>query len=170
MAKETSTHHLVIGKEQHKFSAAHMTVFSDGTKEPLHGHNYQVVVSIELASVKFESFFDLGIVKKIVASLCSQWDNRLLLASGNPYFRIVRHDSKEIEFILSGKRYVVPSDEIALLPVDNIAVEPLAMLFLELFSAEIRDPKANLIRGLEVTITESAGQGGTCRKIFETDQ
>ena len=36
-----------IKKTYLKFSAAQMTVYPNGTKEPLHGHNYQVEVVVE---------------------------------------------------------------------------------------------------------------------------
>src|SRR5262245_374830 len=116
-----STFGLVLGKERHGFSAAHMTVFPDGSKEPLHGHNYQVQLSLELTTVEFESFLDFGIVKAIIEKLCAAWNDKLLLAAQNKFFKVIRQDEKEIEFVLSGKRYVVPSDEVALLPTENIA-------------------------------------------------
>ena len=37
-----------IRKDNLKFSAAHMTVFPDGSKEGLHGHNYEVELAVEL--------------------------------------------------------------------------------------------------------------------------
>ena len=40
-------HRIFVGKDVHKFSAAHMTVFRDGTKERLHGHDYRTEVAIE---------------------------------------------------------------------------------------------------------------------------
>ena len=33
-------HRIFTGKDVHKFSSAHMTVFPDGSKERLHGHNF----------------------------------------------------------------------------------------------------------------------------------
>jgi hypothetical protein len=38
---------IYIRKEALKFSAAHMTVFPDGTKERLHGHNYRTEVILD---------------------------------------------------------------------------------------------------------------------------
>jgi 6-pyruvoyltetrahydropterin/6-carboxytetrahydropterin synthase len=43
-----------IRKENIKFSSAHMTVFPDGTKEALHGHNYQVELTLELKDSSFK--------------------------------------------------------------------------------------------------------------------
>ena len=44
---ESTRLRLHIRKEALKFSAAHMTVFPDGTKESLHGHNYRTKALIE---------------------------------------------------------------------------------------------------------------------------
>ena len=43
-----------IARPEFKFSCAHMTVFPDGSKERLHGHNYIVVV--ELAAATLNAF------------------------------------------------------------------------------------------------------------------
>ena len=51
-------HRIRVGKDSHKFAAAHMTVFPGGTKERLHGHNFQVHVTVELRDVAFAAFLD----------------------------------------------------------------------------------------------------------------
>ena len=35
-----------LAKQDFKFSAAHFTLFPDGTAELLHGHNFQVAVAV----------------------------------------------------------------------------------------------------------------------------
>lgn len=42
------TFSLSIAKSDFKFNAAHFMVFGDGTRERLHGHNYQVSVSVRV--------------------------------------------------------------------------------------------------------------------------
>jgi 6-pyruvoyltetrahydropterin/6-carboxytetrahydropterin synthase len=151
---------LYVGKDSHKFSAAHMTVFPDGTKESLHGHNFQVQVAIELNDLSFEKFLDFSVLKKNLVAQCKEWDDRLLLAGKCPYLKIVKHTKIEIEFILCKKRYVIPADEVAVLPVENIATEVLAERFATEFSKKL--PKALLkspVVGIEVTIAESNRQG-----------
>lgn len=37
MSTRPKKHRIYVGKDAHKFSAAHMTVFPDGKKERLHG-------------------------------------------------------------------------------------------------------------------------------------
>ena len=44
-----------IRKEALKFAASHMTVFPDGTKEALHGHNYFLFHGLMLVLVSYYS-------------------------------------------------------------------------------------------------------------------
>lgn len=156
-----SKHRIYVGKDAHKFSAAHMTVFPDGTKERLHGHNFQVTVALDLSEIGFKSFLDFGVVKAALNAQCKEWDDRLLLAERCPYFKMESRASGEIEFRLCGKRYVIPAEEVVLLPLENIATETLAEEFCHRFRERL-DPALlrGLVLGIEVHITESRGQGG----------
>ncbi|MFN7684231.1 MAG: 6-pyruvoyl trahydropterin synthase family protein [Oligoflexia bacterium] len=154
-------HRIYVGKDAHKFSAAHMTVFPDGTKERLHGHNFQVTVALDLSEIGFKSFLDFGVVKSALNAQCKEWDDRLLLAENCPFFFVQARSDEELDFKLCGKRYVVPADEVVLLPLENIATETLAREFCHRFIARL-DPALlrGLVTGVEVHITESRGQGG----------
>ena len=158
-----SNHRIYVGKDAHKFSAAHMTVFPDGTKERLHGHNFQVSVAIDLKDVSFKSFLDFSIIKEALNGQCKALDDRLLLAEKCPHLQIIKSDKVEVEFTLCNKRYVVPADEVLLLPLENIATETLAMEFGKRFVQRLDATLIKrLIVGVEVNITESRGQGGMC--------
>src|SRR5687767_11757057 len=98
-------HRIFVGKDIHKFSSSHMTVFPDGTKERLHGHNFQVGVEFELHSTRLASLLDFGMLKKTLSQLCEGLDQRLLLAVRCPAFQLLRQDDTEVEFRLCGKRY-----------------------------------------------------------------
>src|SRR5579871_787091 len=149
-------HRIFVGKDVHKFSAAHMTVFPDGTKEPLHGHNFQVRLEVSLAHIRAEGFLDFGLLKRALAEQCQAWDNRLLLAEKNPHYRLVRQDSGEHEFFLCGKRYVVPADETVVLPVENVVVESLAEAFARAYVARLGPAlKRDVVESLEVSVAES---------------
>jgi 6-pyruvoyltetrahydropterin/6-carboxytetrahydropterin synthase len=157
----TSTR-ISIARDQYKFSCAHMTVFPDGTKERLHGHNYSVAVALELSDTSFAKIIPFAAIRAALNDLCSSWKERVLLAAHNPYFHVDHHDDHEIEFRLCGRRYVLPSEDILLLPIDNIAVEPLAGHCAEVLRQKL-DTVLSLphVRTLEVTIAESPGQGAT---------
>ncbi len=144
-----------------------MTVFPGGRKERLHGHNYYVSLTIELASIAFERMVDFGPLKEALGALCNEWKEHVLLATENPYYKLLGESDDEIEFTLCEQRYVLPREDVLLLPIDNLAVEPLSKLACERLcvsmSAEL-DPAT--VHAIEVTIEENPGQGATTRHEF----
>ncbi|MBP6629491.1 MAG: 6-carboxytetrahydropterin synthase [Kofleriaceae bacterium] len=154
---------LVVAREQYKFSCAHMTVFPDGSKERLHGHNYQLTLALELRDVSFAAMVPFSDLKDVLAALCTAWKERVLLADRNPHFELVRDDGHEVEFRLCGERYVLPAGDVLRLPLDNIAVEPLAAHVADHVAAAAAAVLAQPhVLGYEVGVYEQPGQGATC--------
>lgn len=140
-----------------------MTVFPDGRKERLHGHNYYVSLRIDLADIGFRELVEFAPIKNEVASLCAEWKEHTLLAADNPYFEVLRDADGELEFALCGKRYVLPREDVLLLPIDNVAVEALSAHIAEVLAARLGEAlRSEAVVGLEVTVTESAKQGASC--------
>lgn len=154
-------HRIVIEREQYKFSCAHMTVFPDGTKERLHGHNYTLGVAIELDSVALPDMLPFAPIKAALAELCAAWKERVLVAAHNPHLKIVR-DDRELEFTLCGDRYVMPRGDALILPIDNISVEALAAHCAQLLEKKLTGVLPAHATSLAVTVEESPGQGATC--------
>jgi 6-pyruvoyltetrahydropterin/6-carboxytetrahydropterin synthase len=150
-------HQIVIAREQYKFSCAHMTVFPDGTKERLHGHNYTVAIALEVDSVALDAMIPFSSIKQALADLCAAWKERVLVATRNPHLVIIRDDS-ELEFRLCGDRYVMPRHDALLLPIDNISVEALAAYVADILAPKMSGPH---VRQLEVRVEESPGQGAS---------
>lgn len=164
MTVQRTPHRIYVGKDVHKFSSAHMSVFPDGTKERLHGHNFQVSVLFELHSTALSNFLDFGAVKRALTAQCEAWDQRLLLAERCPHLSIVRSDGEELEFRLCGQRYVVPAGEVLLLPLENIVVETLAEAFGYALVKQLGPIlRTDVVAAVEVSVEESASQGGTYR-------
>jgi 6-pyruvoyltetrahydropterin/6-carboxytetrahydropterin synthase len=154
-------HRIVIAREQYKFSCAHMTVFPDGTKERLHGHNYTIAVAVDVDTVALAAMIPFTPIKQALADLCAAYKERVLLAEHNPHFTVLR-DDRELEFTLCGDRYVLPRGDALLLPVDNISVEALAQHIASLLQTKLTVLAAPQVRALEVTVEESPGQGASC--------
>ena len=151
-------HRIAIARDQYKFSCAHMTVFADGTKERLHGHNYTIAVEVEVPRVELSAMVPFAPIKAALGELCAAWKERVLLAAHNPFFEVVREDA-ELELKLCGARYVMPREDALLLPIDNISVEALAAHIASL----LRDRVAALgATRLVVIVEESPGQGASC--------
>ena len=153
-------HRIVIARDQYKFSCAHMTVFPDGTKERLHGHNYTVGIAIDLDSVALPDMLPFSSIKVALGELCAAWKERVLIAARNPHLKVLRDDT-EFELTLCGERYVFPRGDVLVLPIDNISAEALAAHCAELLRARLDAILAAHATRLEVTVEESPGQGST---------
>jgi 6-pyruvoyltetrahydropterin/6-carboxytetrahydropterin synthase len=153
---------IAVAKDEHKFSCAHMTVFADGSKERMHGHNFHVSAAVELPSDEAAPLLDFARVKAELAALCAELKEHLLLAARCPQLTVLRHDAAEIELMLCNQRYVLPACDVLLLPVDNIVVERLAAyLWTRVAEALRHDLQQAGALSLEVSVTESPGQGAT---------
>lgn len=153
---------LHVRKQTYKFSAAHWTMFPDGTKEALHGHNYQVAIDVELRAGAEDRFLDFRSIKDLLRPICEGLDEKVLLAASNP--KIQRNIvGDEVEVRACGKRYVFPLDEVVALPVANITTEELASWLAKELVVKIgKQPEyAAIIARFEVNVEESSGQGAT---------
>ncbi len=155
-------HRIFIAREQYKVSCAHMTVFPDGTKERLHGHNYSLGLALDLDRVDLASMIAFAPLKQALGELCAAWKERVLLAAHNPHFTVAKDDGQELDFSLCGDHYVLPRGDALLLPIDNISVEALAAHVADLLRAKIAALSNGHILAFEVTVAESPGQGASC--------
>ena len=155
------SHRIRIARAEHKFACAHMTVFPDGTKERLHGHNYAVGVELEVARIDLQAMIPFDRVKIAIRDVCAAWKERVLVAAKSPFLELIRDDD-ELELRLCGERYVMPRQDALLLPIDNITVEALAAhLALVLRDKLALDPA--VVTALTVSVDESPGQGASTR-------
>jgi 6-pyruvoyltetrahydropterin/6-carboxytetrahydropterin synthase len=146
-----------------------MTVFPDGKKERLHGHNYTVAVAIELTDISFANMIAFAPVKAQLAELCAEWKERVFVATQNPFFERIASGvtsgvaDHEYAFRLCGQRYVFPFADVLELPLDNIAVEPLAAHICERMRSRLASVLAPAhVTAIETTVEESPGQGSSC--------
>jgi 6-pyruvoyltetrahydropterin/6-carboxytetrahydropterin synthase len=153
-------HRLTIARDQYKVSCAHMTVFPDGSKERLHGHNYTIAVAVDVASVELAAMVPFAGIKACLAELCAAWKEHVLIAARNPHLVLLRDDA-ELELTLCGQRYVMPREDALLLPIDNVSVEALAAHVAALLRERVVALSPNVM-ALEVTVEEIPGQGASC--------
>lgn len=158
---------LHVRKDYLKFSVAHMTIFPDGSKESLHGHNYQVELTVELAASAFASMLSYGTFKQALRKVCANWDEKILLAGANQWLEVLPAAAHEYAFRLCGKRYILPADEVVMLNVDNITTENLAQVLFERFWEELSSDASidwqQRITAISLRVDESQGQGATLK-------
>jgi len=144
-----------LAKEDFKFSAAHFTLFPNGSAELLHGHNYRV--RLELTGVRLSEvglLFDVSVVKRAIREHCAALDERTLIPTGTDRLRVTRRD-KTVEVRFGDRAYSFPDRDVVLLPLANISIELLAeMLWHELAGTLDGTP----VEALAVEVEETPGQ------------
>ncbi len=157
-AGQTQIH---IRKDALKFAAAHMTIFPDGTKENLHGHNYFVSLDVLFARGA-NIMLPFVVFKDEIKKICAIWDEKVLLPEQSKFLKTGKPTKGQVEFTLCNKMYSLPADEVEWLAVDNITSESLAQLICEKLYTSLKSKlqKAGATR-LSLRVEESPGQGAT---------
>ena len=162
----SESYEIRVRKDALKFAASHMTVFPDGTKESLHGHNYVPSLTVKVREASFEATIPFSRLKAGMRKIAAAWDEKVLVATRNPYHETLRNDGREFEFRLCGKRYVLPADEVVLLETDNISCETLARAYFGSLTAQLPEEFASEnVRSVSVYIEESPGQGAAYQHV-----
>jgi len=114
-----------------QFSAAH---FIKG--EPLHGHNYRLDCEVE-AREKEGIVIDFRELRGTMREACAELDHRFILPAKSPHLRIQK-TKREITIIAGTKRYVLPLEDVAFLPIAHATAEELARYLHGKISKKIR--------------------------------
>lgn len=155
---------ITVHKDYLKFSCAHFLIFPDGTAERLHGHNYKVYV--EAAS----DLDDCGLVinfkqvKPLIRALCDEIDEHLLIPGEHAVLSCQQLPGDRTEIRYLDKVYVVPTDDVMVLPINNTSAENLASWLGHELLARIGKAFPGVrLRELVVGVEETPGQRGVCR-------
>jgi 6-pyruvoyltetrahydropterin/6-carboxytetrahydropterin synthase len=146
---------LRLAKGDFKFSAAHFTLFSPTEAEPLHGHNYRVLVEIggdELDPLGL--LVETGILKRRIREILAELDDRVLLPERSPLLEITVEQG-QVDCRYSDRAYRFPEREVVLLPLVNVTMELLARLVWRQLAEDLDDVDAT---HLAVEIEETDGQ------------
>jgi 6-pyruvoyltetrahydropterin/6-carboxytetrahydropterin synthase len=152
------THKITLERNTLRFSAAHFTT-SGGECEPLHGHNYAVLVEISGDLTPDSWVMDFSEVKRIVAGLCKELNHRFLLPLLSQELD-VREGAGETEIHHGDRRYVMPTADVAALEIDNTTAERLAEWLAGRLSDELTARGATNARSVTVGVEEAPGQTG----------
>jgi len=109
-----------------RFSAAHFICFEDGTREPLHGHDYRLTIELRGRPSGAGLVFDFLRIEDIVCKLLRPLDHRVLLPTDSALVQVTRRQD-EIEITAAGKRLSLPAEDCCLLPVPNTTAENLVV-------------------------------------------
>ena len=155
-----------VTKDYFNFASAHFLIFSNGQREPLHGHNYQVSVVMEGELDSAGVVLDFISFKPLVKRICDGLDHRTLIQTASPVIAL-RQRPYEIEIRYKQQKIILPRQDVILLPLVNTSTELLA----EYVAGEIRRkvrrnfPRSKILY-LEVGVEEARGQRGFFRGEF----
>jgi 6-pyruvoyltetrahydropterin/6-carboxytetrahydropterin synthase len=148
-----------IHKEELTFSAGHFTIFSETSREDMHGHNYYVSAAFHVLLNDNGLAFDYRIYKKKLRALCEQLDLRFLLPAKSKFLKledtgdmwIAHFNNEKIPFL---KRDVV------VMPICNITIEELSHWFLERISQDKNELAQHQIQNIMIRVFNGPGQSG----------
>ncbi len=153
-----------VEKGNLRFSAAHFISFG-GKCERLHGHNYAVSVVMEGNLTEDRYVFDFVELKKVIRRICDRLDHHFLLPMQNQYLDIKEVDEEwVIQF--ENRRYVLPSEDVLRLPVDNITAERLAEYICGQLLWTIQESAMVQLSSITVGVEEAPGQTAFYQRSF----
>jgi 6-pyruvoyltetrahydropterin/6-carboxytetrahydropterin synthase len=152
------TYKVVVEHNTLRFAAAHFATFG-GDAEPLHGHNYDVIVEVEGQLTAESWVLDFGEVKTLTRALCRELDHRFLLPRDNSALS-VSDLGEALEIVFGDRRYVMPKSDVCELPIDNSTAERLAEWFCQRLAAALSS--RSHLTAITVGVEEMPGQAGWC--------
>ena len=124
-----------LAKESFHFSAAHFTLFSENSRERLHGHNYQVRCSIVCPVGDHGLAFDYTRIKQRLKDLCAFLDEYTLMPANSPWLSVREEEGEgEDDYLViefNGQVLRLPAADVKLLPIANVTLEALARYLAE---------------------------------------
>jgi len=148
-----------VDKEDFHFSAAHFLIFPDGSAERLHGHNYRVYVKVQGRLTRHGLVIDFMRIKPVVREMVAELDEHWLVPGDHPGLSCKAGPDGGIEIRYGERVYIVPRDDVLVLPINNTSAENLAGWFGREFRSrlESRFPDLELYR-LSIAVEETPGQ------------
>lgn len=153
------THKITVERNTLRFAAAHMATF-EGTCEPLHGHNYELIVEVEGELTGDSWVFDFGALKEIARSICKELDHKFLLQRDSRVLEIDERPTNWKVRIAGDRGWVFPKADVLVLPIDNTTAERLAEYIAGRLQTALSERGAANLTSITVGVEEMPGQTG----------
>ena len=147
-----------VYKQYFNFASSHFLIFKDGTREPLHGHNYRVQLKGEACELEGDMVFDFLDIKPIVREVCDELDHRLLLPEKNSMIKWTKNDGKLFLTTPDGDEFMFPEKDVLFLPIENTSAERLAIYLTHKIYDLVKERYNFSFPALELEVEETPGQ------------
>ncbi len=153
------TRKVTVERNRLRFAAAHMATFR-GECEPLHGHNYEIIIELEGELSDDGWVWDFGELKRETKSIADELDHKFLLQRESPVLEIEERETNwAVRFADRG--FVFPKSDVIALPIDNTTSERIAEWLAGRLQAVLAPlDTAAALRRLTVGVEEMPGQCG----------
>lgn len=152
------TYGVRVERNRLRFAAAHMATFR-GECEPLHGHNYQLLLEAEGDLTDDSWVIDFATLRRIARDRCDALDHTLLLQRDSRLLQL-EESPRSWRVSIGERAYEFPKSDVTLLPLDNSTAERLAEWFHTEIAVALRAASGHAIRSLRVEVEEAPGQSG----------
>jgi 6-pyruvoyltetrahydropterin/6-carboxytetrahydropterin synthase len=156
-------HTVSVERNRLRFAAAHMATFF-GDCEPLHGHNYQLIIEVDGGLTDDSWVWDFGALKKAARELAEELDHKFLLQRLSRVLRIEESEGS-VTVSFEERTYRFPSSDVASLPIDNTTAERLAEYIGGRLLEALKRAGAGHLTRLRIGVEEMPGQAGWCTLI-----
>ena len=147
-----------VYKQYFNFAASHFMIFDDGSREPLHGHNYRVMVKGETPELQKDMVFDFLDIKPIVRQVCDSLDHKLLIPKDHPLLRIDVAGKNTVITTPDESLFSIPTTDVLLLPITNSSAERMAVYLCDEIRRIVKERFNFSFASLEVEVEETPGQ------------
>lgn len=156
-----------VYKQYFNFASSHFMLFKDGSREPLHGHNYRVQVKGNAPELDDDMVFDFLNIKPIVRKICDSLDHKLLVPKFNASL-IIEDRDKNYNFITKDESvFSIPKTDVLLLPIENTSAERLAAYLAHEIKNQVFEQYQFEFSELEVEVEETPGQSAVVTLLKE---
>jgi 6-pyruvoyltetrahydropterin/6-carboxytetrahydropterin synthase len=147
-----------VYKQYFNFASSHFMIFENGTREPLHGHNYRVQVKGEAPDLEGDMVFDFLDIKPIVREICDSLDHKLLIPKDNKHLKIYTENKNIVIQTPDESTFSIPASDVLLLPILNSSAERMAVYICDEIRAAVKQRFGYAFMSLEVEVEETPGQ------------
>lgn len=147
-----------VYKQYFNFASSHFLIFDDGSREPLHGHNYRVMCKGEAPKLTHDMVFDFLDIKPIVREVCDSLDHKLLLPKDNDRLAIFDEGQNYTIKTPDDSTMSIPKKDILLLPILNTSAERLAVYICDEVRRLTKERFNFAFTTLEIEVEETPGQ------------
>lgn len=147
-----------VYKQYFNFASSHFLIFEDGSREPLHGHNYRVMLKGEASELQADMVFDFLDIKPIVREICDSLDHKLMIPKLNANIRIDEKDNNYVITTPDESIFSIPKQDVLLLPILNTSAERLAMYLCDRIRELTKERFGYSFKQLEIEVEETPGQ------------